>query len=83
MPHFEIIGNALMITDRLLKIGIIGAAMAALCCFTPVLVVLFAALGLAAWVAYVDMVLIPSLLFFLALIIFSFVQKDKGQGNGD
>ena len=33
---------------RLLTIGIIGTAIAALCCFTPVLVVLFGFVGLSA-----------------------------------
>jgi mercuric ion transport protein len=35
-----------MNNDRLLKIGIIGTVVAALCCFTPILVVLVAAVGL-------------------------------------
>ena len=33
---------------RLLRIGVIGAVLTALCCFTPVLVILYGALGLTA-----------------------------------
>jgi mercuric ion transport protein len=32
----------------LLKVGVIGTIIAALCCFTPVLVVLFGVVGLSA-----------------------------------
>ncbi|MDQ7010319.1 MAG: mercury resistance system transport protein MerF, partial [Mariprofundaceae bacterium] len=54
-----------MKTSTLLKTGIIGSVIAALCCFTPVLVILFGALGVAAWVGYLDYVLMPALLFFI------------------
>jgi len=65
--------------NTLLKTGIIGTAIAALCCFTPLLVVLFGAVGLAAWIGHLDAVLMPALLFFLALTIYAFFKKDKGE----
>ena len=40
---------------RLLTIGIIGTAIAALCCFTPVLVVLFGFVGLSAALGWADL----------------------------
>jgi Membrane transport protein MerF len=46
---------------RLLRVGIVGAAITALCCFTPVLVVLLGALGLATLTGYLDYVLFPAL----------------------
>ncbi len=57
-------------TDRkLLGTGIVGTVIAAACCFTPILVVLFAALGISAlmgwWLDY--FLLFPALAFFLAL----------------
>ncbi len=64
--------------STLLKTGIIGAAIAALCCFTPLLVVLFGAVGLSAWVGHLDAVLMPALIFFLALIVYALFKKDKG-----
>ncbi len=58
--------------NTLLKTGIIGSAIAALCCFTPVLVVLFGAVGLAAWAGYLDYVLMPALVFFLGLTAYAY-----------
>jgi mercuric ion transport protein len=56
--------------DRtLLRVGGIGAAIVALCCVTPVLVLLLGVLGLSAWVAGLDYVLFPLLALFLALAI--------------
>ncbi len=63
--------------STLLKTGIIGTAIVALCCFTPVLVILFGAIGLAAWVGHLDTVLMPALAFFLILTIYAFLKKDK------
>ena len=56
--------------DRtLLRTGIVGSAIAAVCCFTPALVILFGALGLSAlvgwWLDY--FLLFPALAFFLAM----------------
>jgi len=65
--------------STLLKTGIIGTIVVALCCFTPVLVILFGAIGLAAWVGHLDAVLMPSLVFFLALTAYAFLKKDKGE----
>ncbi len=56
--------------DRnLLRTGITGTVIAAICCFTPVLVLLFAAVGLSAWMGWwLDyLVLFPALAFFLGL----------------
>ncbi len=63
--------------STLLKTGIIGAAIAALCCFTPLLVMLFGAVGLAAWVGHLDAVLMPALVFFLAVTIYAFFKKEQ------
>jgi mercuric ion transport protein len=58
--------------DRsLLRVGIIGTVVAALCCFTPVLVVLLGALGLAAAIAWLDYVLFPALVVFVGLTAFA------------
>ena len=54
-------------TDRLLKIGIIGSLVAAVCCFTPLLVVLLGAIGLSGIVGILDYVLLPALVIFLAI----------------
>jgi mercuric ion transport protein len=53
----------------LLKTGVIGAIIAALCCFTPILVIIFGAIGLSALVGYLDFVLFPLLGLFLIIIV--------------
>ena len=59
----------------LLKVGIIGAGIAALCCFTPILVILFATLGISALVGYLDYVLFPLLGLFLIVIVVALATK--------
>lgn len=54
-----------------LATGVIGAIIAALCCFTPVLVILFGLVGLSAAVGYLDFVLLPALAFFVGLTMFA------------
>jgi mercuric ion transport protein len=67
--------------DRtLMTTGIVGAAVAAVCCATPLLAILFGALGLTAWLAKADYVLIPALILCLALIGFSLYRRRPRQG---
>lgn len=56
-----------MDNGRLLKTGLIGSAVAAVCCFTPVLVLLLGALGASALVGWLDYVLLPALAAFLSI----------------
>jgi mercuric ion transport protein len=60
-----------MTQNGLLGTGICGTAVAALCCFTPVLVVLLGAAGLSAVIGWLDYVLLPALVFFLGLTAFA------------
>ena len=55
----------------LLKVGLIGTVIAALCCFTPVLVILFGAVGLSALLGWLDYVLLPALALFIGLPIYA------------
>lgn len=54
---------------RWLVTGAAGSFVAALCCFTPVLVVLLGAVGLSAWLAWLDYVLLPVLVVCLAIAL--------------
>jgi mercuric ion transport protein len=54
--------------DPLLKTGLIGSIIAALCCLTPVLAVLLGALGFGWFVGYLDYVLLPVMVIFLGLV---------------
>lgn len=54
--------------DRtILKTGIAGSVVAAICCFTPVLAILLATVGLSAWLGWLDYVLLPALAIFIAI----------------
>jgi mercuric ion transport protein len=61
----------------LLRVGIIGTVISALCCFTPMLVTLLGIVGLATWVGYLDYLLMPSLLFFLFLTVFALTKQQR------
>jgi mercuric ion transport protein len=53
---------------------------AAVCCATPLLAIVFGALGLTAWLAEADYVLIPALILCLGLIGFSLYRRRLRQG---
>ncbi len=67
---------------KLLGTGIIGSVIAAICCFTPALVVLLGAMGLSAlvgwWLDY--FLLFPALAFFLALTGYAAYRLRKYSG---
>lgn len=66
---------------RLIGIGFAGAGVAALCCATPVLAVPAVSMGLSAWLARLDDVLLPAIGFFLALAMLGvFLRRRKAQG---
>ena len=66
-----------MKTSRLLQISGAGALIAALCCFTPILVVLFGAVGLSALTGYIDVVLLPALAFFVCLTAYALWRRNR------
>ena len=62
--------------DRaLIATGAVGAVLAAICCATPLLAVVLGGLGLTAWLAKADYVLIPVLILCLALIAFGLYRR--------
>lgn len=59
-------------TDSLLlRMGVIGTVIVALCCFTPALVVLLGIVGLSALTGWLDVVLLPALAGFVALTVYA------------
>lgn len=60
-----------MPNTRLLNFGIIGTILTALCCFTPVLVLLFGVVGLSAYIGYLDIVLLPALGVFVLITLYA------------
>ena len=59
----------------LLKTGITGSAIAAVCCATPVLVIALGVVGLSAWTGWLDYVLIPALVVFVGITIYAWRRR--------
>lgn len=64
--------------NRLLTAGITGTVIAALCCFTPVLVTILGAIGLSAWLGWLDYLLLPALAGFLLLTVYAILSRRRG-----
>ncbi len=66
-----------MNNTRMLCTGCVGTVVTAICCFTPVLVVLFGVLGVSAWLGWIDYVLFPALGGFVALTAYALWQRRR------
>lgn len=62
---------------RLLWTGLIGSGVVALCCFTPILVVLLGVVGLGMLTGYLDYVLLPALAVFLGLVVYGLSRQQQ------
>ncbi len=65
--------------STLLKLGIGGTILVALCCFTPILVVLIGVVGLGALTGYLDYVLFPALALFVGITIYALQKRRQAQ----
>ncbi len=63
--------------NRLLKYGLIGTIVVALCCFTPVLVILLGAVGLSAMLGWLDLVLLPALAVFVGITLYALWRRQR------
>ena len=61
-------------TSKMFKTGVLGGIVTAICCFTPILVIIFSAVGLAAAIKYLDFVLFPMLAIFIVLAVVGFIK---------
>jgi mercuric ion transport protein len=59
----------------------IGTAVVALCCFTPLLVIVLGLVGLSFLTPYLDYVLLPALVGLLGVTVVSYRQWRKAQGR--
>ena len=66
--------------SRLFKTALIGTIVTAICCFTSILVWAFTAIGIGGLIVYLDLVLLPLLGLFIALLLWAFV-KSNGLKN--
>ncbi len=70
-----------MMNDRkLLRTGSIGTAIAAICCFTPALVVLVGFAGLSAIVGWLDYGLFPAMFASMGLVAFALYLRAGNKG---
>lgn len=71
-----------MSNKGLLRTGLIGTVIAAVCCFTPALVILLGAVGLSAALAWLDYVLFPALVLFIGITIYAWMQRRHKPAEG-
>ncbi len=67
--------------DKLLKRGIIGSTIAAVCCFTPLLVIAFTGVGLSALTGGLDYFLFPMLFASLGAVAFALYLRSGKTGT--
>ncbi len=61
--------------SSLLQVGLAGTVITAICCFTPLLVVLLGVIGLTAFTVYLDMILVPALVLFVLITVLALVMR--------
>lgn len=67
----------------IVRAGMVGAVIAAICCATPLLVIALGTLGLSAWVGGLDYVLLPALAAFLALTAYGLWRRNRADACCD
>lgn len=67
--------------SRLLKLGIGGSLIVALCCFTPILLILFGVVGLGALTGYLDYALLPALVIFIGITIYAVQKRRRAEAD--
>lgn len=68
---------------KLLGVGISGTVVAGVCCFTPVLVATLGALGLSGALAWLDVVLLPTLGVFIGITAYAALRLARGEARDD
>ncbi|PTX54969.1 mercuric ion transport protein [Litoreibacter ponti] len=63
-----------MLKDRGFRIGLIGSVVAAICCFTPLLVITLTSLGLGAYTIWIDPIVVPALIVFGGILVASAIR---------
>ncbi len=65
---------------KYLKTGITGTVLAAICCFTPFLVILLGVVGLSAWLGRLDYALFPLMYASMGLMTYSLYLRSDQTG---
>lgn len=62
--------------------GLVGAVIGALCCFTPLLVILFGFAGISAWLGWVDYILFPLMFASMGVVAYAlYLRAGKVEPN--
>ena len=61
--------------------AVAGTVLVALCCFTPILVITLAAVGMSAFTPYLDYVLLPAMVLMIVLTFFSYTRWEKSHNT--
>ncbi len=64
-----------MTRAKLIATGAIGAVVAAVCCATPILAVVLAAVGLSAVTGYLDYVLLPAIAICIGVMVYGLTRR--------
>jgi mercuric ion transport protein len=70
-----------MSSNKLIWTGVAGSAIAAICCFTPALVVVLGGIGLSAWLAWADKLVLPAVAAFIAIAALGLYRLRRGSGR--
>lgn len=67
-------------SDRsLITTGVIGAVVAAICCATPLLAVVLGGIGVTAWLAKADYIVVAVLILGLALVGLGLYRRSRAR----
>lgn len=69
-----------MTDKKLFRTGCTGTVVAALCCFSPVLAIGLGAIGLSAWLGWIDYVLFPVMFASLGIVAYSLYLRADSPG---
>ncbi len=61
--------------------ALVGTIIVAICCFTPILVILLIEVGLGAFTPYLDYVLFPALAILILLAVVSYLRWRRMKEN--
>ncbi len=61
----------------LMRTGLIGTVVTAVCCFTPILALLLGVLGLSAAVGWLDYLLLPVLAGFVGITVYALAKAKR------
>lgn len=71
-----------MTPKRQLIASLVGTAVVALCCFTPLLLLLLVAVGAGALTPYLDLVLLPALAVVIVITVLSYRRYVRATKTG-